>query len=75
MPQITKGLRLTPNGNVRILYGTGDPNATIDQDVNSAGVGSLYLRRDGSTSTSLYVCTGTQTVANVGVNVALWTAK
>jgi hypothetical protein len=75
MGQGEHGLRISGDGNVRIIYGTGDPNALTNNFINSAGVGSLYLRLDGSTSTSLYVCTGVQTVASIGVNIAAWTAK
>jgi hypothetical protein len=72
MPQVTKGIRLGLD--VKILRGAGDPNSSTDGGVQSAGIGSLFLRTDGSTSTSLYVCTGTQPMTDFGV-VALWTAK
>ena len=46
---------------VKILAGSGDPNiAATDNsasDLSSSGIGSLFLRIDGSTSTTLYVKT------------------
>jgi hypothetical protein len=48
----------------RVFVGTGTPEAVI-----SADIGSLYLRTDGSTSTTLYVKT-----ADAGLNTG-WTAK
>lgn len=49
-------------GQVLHLFGTGDPNLISDSSdvnpgVNSAAIGSLYSRLDGSTTTSLYVKT------------------
>ncbi len=73
MSQVLSGLRLSASG-VKILYGSGDPNSSASHDVQVAAQGSLFLRQDGGTSTTLYVCTGTQTVVSFGV-VALWTAK
>ncbi len=71
MPQVIApplgGLTMGPIG---IFFGTGDPNdAATDNkpgDLAAAGVGSLYLRRDGSTSTTLYVKTALPST---------WTAK
>ena len=59
------------SGQMLILTGAGDPNAISDlvgsrPGVNSAAVGSLFLRQDGSTSTSLYVKTAMPNT---------WTAK
>ena len=58
-------------GPILILTGIGDPNTIADgNDVNagvvSAVTGSLFLRQDGSTSTSLYVKTALPNT---------WTAK
>jgi hypothetical protein len=64
-------LAINPNGGqVKILTGSGDPNAAATDssagDIASAAVGSLFLRMDGSTSTTLYVKTATPNT---------WTAK
>jgi hypothetical protein len=48
----------------RIQVGDGDPEGVVIADV-----GSLYLRRDGSTSTTLYVKTADDGLATG------WTAK
>jgi hypothetical protein len=58
-------------GQITILTGVGDPNLANDAadstaGVNSAGIGSLYLRQDGSTTTTLYVKTALPNT---------WTAK
>jgi hypothetical protein len=62
---------------VRILVGTGDPNQSSTDssagDLASAGIGSLYLRSDGSSATTcLYVKTGATTVA---APTGTWTNK
>lgn len=62
---------------VKLLVGTGDPNlAATDSSVGdllNAGIGSLYLRNDGfTTSTCLYVKTG---LATGGAPTGTWTAK
>lgn len=67
--QIDKALRNTtfPEltvGTVCILSGTGDPGAGSG---TVAPQGSMFLRTDGSTSTTLYVKTGAGDTA--------WTAK
>lgn len=49
---------------IGIYYGTGSPEAVV-----TANIGSIYLRYDGSTSTTLYVKT-----ADNGANTG-WTAK
>jgi len=51
------GLGLGQKGAVVILFGAGDPNAITDASVLNAAVGSLWLRLDGGTSTTLYVRT------------------
>lgn len=48
---------------LRVRYGEGSPESVIE-----APVGTLYLRTDGSTSTTLYV--KTSGTGNTG-----WTAK
>lgn len=48
---------------IAIFYGTGSPESVV-----TANIGSLYLRTDGSTSTTLYVKTSGS--SNTG-----WTAK
>ena len=50
-------------GTVKVLSGAGTPEAAV-----AAPIGSLYLRTDGSTSTTLYV--KTSGTGNTG-----WTAK
>jgi hypothetical protein len=71
---IQLGLGIDGIGQLKILGGAGDPNdAATDStagDLASAAVGSLFLRMDGSTSTSLYVKT-TFTQGGIGT----WTAK
>jgi hypothetical protein len=66
--QLALGLNAT--GQVKILTGAGDPNAASTDssagDIANAATGSLFLRMDGSTSTTLYVKTGLPNV---------WTAK
>jgi len=59
----------------KILFGSGDPNAQNIAPLQSAAIGSLYLRSDGSTSTSLYVKTATSLDASGNVNQGVWTAK
>jgi hypothetical protein len=78
MPQIScyplGGLELGQG--VKILFGAGDPNAQNIAPLQSAALGSLYLRTDGSTSTSLYVKTATGIDATSGLpNAGTWTAK
>jgi hypothetical protein len=57
-------------GQIKILTGVGDPNNSETDssagDVATAAIGSLFLRMDGSTSTSLYVKTALPNT---------WTAK
>jgi hypothetical protein len=53
----------TSSNGVRILSGTGSPEAVV-----TANVGSLYLRTDGGVSTTLYVKTS-------GTSSTGWTAK
>jgi hypothetical protein len=57
----TDGLLI--NGATRVLGGTGSPEGAV-----TAPVGSLFLRDDGSTSTTLYVKTS-------GAGTTGWTAK
>lgn len=61
------GLGIGGKGVVVILFGSGDPNNITDGSVTNAAVGSLFLRLDGSTNTTLYVRTAFP--ANT------WTAK
>jgi hypothetical protein len=66
---IDLGFAVAGNTRVKILVAVGDPNVITDNasgDVASAAVGSLFLRTDGSTSTSLYVKTALPNT---------WTAK
>lgn len=58
------GYQLSTSGPA-LLWGTGDPNTAVSGGPVVAPQGSLYLRVDGSTSTSLYVATASGT----------WTAK
>lgn len=61
MSQIVNGhtllspVPLPYQGTLSILYGVGTPNSSTDPGVLGAAVGSLYLRFDGATSTTLYV--------------------
>lgn len=50
-------------GTVKVLVGTGSPAGAV-----SASVGSLFLRSDGGTSTSLYV-------KEAGTGSSGWVAK
>lgn len=52
-------------GQVFIFAGPGTPEAVVP-----APIGSLYLRTDGSTSTTLYVKT-----AGAATSPSTWTAK
>jgi hypothetical protein len=63
---IQLGLGAGGVGQLVILTGPGDPNLSSDATVVPAANGSLYLRVDGSTSTTLYVKTALPNV---------WTAK
>ena len=54
---------LGPTAALKLFYGAGDP-----ENVVTATVGSLFLRTDGSTSTTLYVKTA-------GTGNTGWTAK
>jgi hypothetical protein len=66
VPQIEKGIALSgpgagPNSSytlIRIFTEAGAPASSTDQAVLNAAVGSLYLRVDGGSSTTLYVCEG-----------------
>lgn len=85
MPQLTatpplSGIQLATNvsgGQVKVLTGTGDPNLSATDssagDLANASIGSLYLRQDGSsTTTCFYVKTGaTSGAAPTGT----WTGK
>ncbi|MBZ5598113.1 MAG: hypothetical protein LAN83_07305 [Acidobacteriia bacterium] len=64
--QGTTGQQLA-NGPVLLLTGLGSPNSSVDKDVLRAAVGSVFLRRDGGTSTVLYI---RETAATNG-----WVAK
>jgi hypothetical protein len=55
---------LVVDSTVGIFFGAGSPEAAV-----AAGLGSLYMRTNGSTSTTLYVKT-----ADAGANTG-WTAK
>jgi hypothetical protein len=59
-----------------ILAGTGDPAASTTPDVQSAAIGSIYLRRDApDASHALYVCTSRGTDPTSGASISVWTAK
>ncbi len=49
---------------LRLKFGTGSPEGVVTADI-----GTLYMRTDGSTSTTLYVKTANNNSANG------WTAK
>lgn len=74
MPQIEHGLIAgligqpnNPNAMVvRIFVELGSPTASSDPLVQNAAVGSLYMRADGGSGSTLYVCEGT---------VGNWVAK
>jgi hypothetical protein len=59
---------------VRILTGVGDPNSSSTPDVQSAALGSLFLRTDVA---GLYLCTtaGVTALPTVAAQPAVWTAK
>ena len=67
---IDLGFAAASNTRVKVVVGTGDPNVAATDNANgdlaACGIGSLYLRNDGSTSTSLYVKTALPST---------WTAK
>jgi hypothetical protein len=45
-----------PQGSLVILWSSGDPNTLgAQKSIQQAAIGSVYLRLDGGTSTSLYV--------------------
>jgi hypothetical protein len=73
---IQLAVNVTTGTQVRIACGTGDPNlAATDSsasDLANASTGSIFLRLDGSTSTSLYVKTGVTSVSNP---TGVWTGK
>lgn len=79
MPQVTgfPGGGLTFGNRVRLLTGIGDPNSSSTGDVQTAAVGSIYLRTDAPNSNSvLYVCNvGGIIEKGVTLSVATWTAK
>jgi hypothetical protein len=52
-------------GQVFVFAGSGSPDTVVP-----APIGSLYLRTDGSTSTTLYVKTG-----GTSTSATPWTAK
>jgi hypothetical protein len=49
------GLGANGVGQVVIMFGPGSPATSTDASVESAAVGSLYLRLDGGAGTCLYV--------------------
>jgi hypothetical protein len=74
MPQTVgypgNGVELGKN-RVRILTGVGAPSASSTLDVESAGVGSLYLRTDVG---QLWQCTAAAVFTNgVVTTAATWT--
>jgi hypothetical protein len=60
---------------VRILFSDGDPNAQNIEPLQSASLASLYLRTDGSTSTSLYVKTAQALDSSGNPTQGVWTPK
>lgn len=67
---------LSTGTQVKVLTGNGDPNlAATDSsasDLANASTGSIFLRMDGATSTSLYVKTGVNTAS---ATTGTWTGK
>lgn len=59
MPQVVAGhvLSSSPSlaGPLAIFYGLGAPSASTDSNVINCAVGSLYLRTDGGSGSTLYV--------------------
>lgn len=55
---------------IGVYYGNGSPEGVV-----TANIGSLYLRLDGSTSTTLYVKTGAGLVSDTPPFSTGWTAK
>ena len=65
------GLELGKN-RVRLLTGIGSPSAIATPDVQSAGVGSLYLQTDIA---GIFLCTAPATFTDgVVTTAATWTA-
>jgi hypothetical protein len=69
------GFAAASNTRVKLMVGTGDPNASATDNVNgdlaSCAVGSLFLRNDGPDATHcLYVKT-----AVIVDSTGTWTAK
>jgi hypothetical protein len=59
----------------KILFGAGDPNSQNIAALQNAAIGSLYLRTDGSTSTSLYVKEAQAVDVHGNATQGTWTAK
>ena len=59
----------------KILFGSGDPNNQNIAPLQSAALGSLFLRSDGSTSTSLYVKTAQAVDSSGNATQGIWTPK
>ena len=57
MAQVVTGILLLGAGSIHlgIFYGTGNPVSSNDPDVQQATVGSVFLRTDGGSSSTLYV--------------------
>ena len=60
------GFAVAGGTRVKILAGTGDPNSAATDNASGDIASALFLRTDGSTSTSLYVKTALPNT---------WTAK
>lgn len=55
-PNAVPGVRLL--NSLAILYGAGDPASSTVEDVTHASVGSIYVRTDGGSGSTLYVLEG-----------------
>ena len=75
MSQVTgwpgTGLRLSKS--VLIFTGLGDPNTSATQDVELAGVGSLFLQTDSATPLWVCVAAGTRDATSGNITNASWT--
>jgi len=56
MPQAIPGVLL--GNSVGVFRGQGAPTSATDPQIQNAAVGSLYLRTDGTSGSTLYVLIG-----------------
>ena len=80
MPQTISPAGILLGNSVFIFQGAGNPNNRTDPDILAAGVGSLYLQTDATTTTTvLWVCTSAGVAGafptSLQISPPVWTNK